>query len=115
MRLLIPVFSPVMGTWGGLIRVLAVAEAALAAGHDVAFGASGYLEESLYGAEGCADLAHGSWADPPGGGCQDGGAGSVAALVVQYLVGEVGLGCAEPGTDLVHVHVVVADPRLGAE
>jgi UDP:flavonoid glycosyltransferase YjiC (YdhE family) len=47
MRLLIPVFSPVMGTWGGLTRVLAVAEAALAAGHEVAFCASGYLESHL--------------------------------------------------------------------
>jgi hypothetical protein len=33
MRLLIPVFSPATGTWGGLTRVIAVAEAAKQAGH----------------------------------------------------------------------------------
>lgn len=47
MRLLIPLFSPATGTWGGLTRVVAVAEAARAAGHDVACCASGYLESSL--------------------------------------------------------------------
>lgn len=43
MRLLIPVFSPATGTWGGLTRVLAIAEAAQQAGHGVAFCASGNL------------------------------------------------------------------------
>jgi UDP:flavonoid glycosyltransferase YjiC (YdhE family) len=47
MRLLIPLFSPPTGTWGGLTRVIAVAEAAAAAGHEVAFCAAGYLEQSL--------------------------------------------------------------------
>ncbi len=47
MRLLIPVFSPSTGTWGGLTRVLAIAEAAREAGHEVAFCASGYLEGAL--------------------------------------------------------------------
>jgi UDP:flavonoid glycosyltransferase YjiC (YdhE family) len=47
MRLLIPVFSPPTGTWGGLTRAIAVAEAATAAGHAVAFCAAGYLEEAL--------------------------------------------------------------------
>lgn len=47
MRLLIPLFSPPMGTWGGLTRVIAVAEAARQAGHDVAFCAAGYLETNL--------------------------------------------------------------------
>jgi UDP:flavonoid glycosyltransferase YjiC (YdhE family) len=41
MRLLIPLFSPATGTWGGLTRALALAEAALARGHAVAFCASG--------------------------------------------------------------------------
>jgi hypothetical protein len=35
------------GTWGGLTRVIAVAEAARQAGHQVAFCASGYLSTSL--------------------------------------------------------------------
>lgn len=43
LRILIPVFSPATGTWGGLTRVLAVAEAARAAGHAIAFCASGPL------------------------------------------------------------------------
>lgn len=43
MKLLIPLFSPATGTWGGLTRVIAVAEAARQADHQVAFGASGYL------------------------------------------------------------------------
>jgi len=47
MRLLIPVFSPATGTWGGLTRSLAIAEAAQKAGHEVAFCASGTLEETL--------------------------------------------------------------------
>lgn len=47
MRLLIPVFSPPVGTWGGLTRVIAIAEAATAAGHDVAFCASGQLAVQL--------------------------------------------------------------------
>ena len=47
MPLLIPVFSPATGTWGGLTRVIAVAEAARQAGHQVAFCASGYLLTSL--------------------------------------------------------------------
>jgi hypothetical protein len=47
MRLLIPVFSPATGTWGGLTRVLAIAEAAERAGHPVAFCASGYVERTL--------------------------------------------------------------------
>jgi len=47
MKLLIAVFSPATGTWGGLTRVVAVARAAEAAGHQVAFCASGSLETSL--------------------------------------------------------------------
>jgi UDP:flavonoid glycosyltransferase YjiC (YdhE family) len=47
MKLLIPLFSPPTGTWGGLTRVIAVAEAATAAGHEVAFCAAGYLEQAL--------------------------------------------------------------------
>src|SRR5512146_1706534 len=47
MRLLVPLFSPATGTWGGLTRVIAVADAAQAAGHKVAFCASGYLEADL--------------------------------------------------------------------
>ena len=47
MRLLIPLFSPATGTWGGLTRVIAVADAAQKAGHVVAFCASGYLEDEL--------------------------------------------------------------------
>ncbi len=47
MNLLIPVFSPVAGTWGGLTRVLAIAEAAQQAGHRVAFCASGYVLQQL--------------------------------------------------------------------
>jgi hypothetical protein len=46
-RLLIPVFSPTTGTWGGLTRVLAVARAAESAGHQVAFVASGALAGDL--------------------------------------------------------------------
>jgi len=47
MRLLIPVFSPPIETWGGLTRSLALAEAAEAAGHQVAFCASGPQEAAL--------------------------------------------------------------------
>jgi UDP:flavonoid glycosyltransferase YjiC (YdhE family) len=47
MRLLILLFSPATGTWGGLTRVIAIAEAAEKAGHSVAFCASGYLEATL--------------------------------------------------------------------
>lgn len=47
MRLLIPLFSPATGTWGGLTRVIAIADAARKAGHQVAFCASGYLETAL--------------------------------------------------------------------
>ena len=47
MKLLIPLFSPPTGTWGGLTRVIAVAEAATAVGHEVAFCAAGYLEQAL--------------------------------------------------------------------
>lgn len=47
MKLLIPLFSPPTGTWGGLTRVVAVAEAAREAGHQVAFCATGYVEETL--------------------------------------------------------------------
>ena len=47
MRLLIPVFSPATGSWGGLTRVVAIAEAASRAGHKVAFCASGYLQTAL--------------------------------------------------------------------
>jgi UDP:flavonoid glycosyltransferase YjiC (YdhE family) len=47
MKLLIPLFSPPTGTWGGLTRSVAVAEATMAAGHEVAFCAAGYLEKAL--------------------------------------------------------------------
>ncbi len=47
MRLLIPIFSPATGTWGGLTRLLAVAGAARQAGHSVAFCASGHLAQTL--------------------------------------------------------------------
>jgi UDP:flavonoid glycosyltransferase YjiC (YdhE family) len=47
MRLLIPMFCPAAGTWGGLTRVVAVAEAAVQAGHEVAFCASGRLETQV--------------------------------------------------------------------
>ena len=48
MRLLIPLFSPATGTWGGLTRALALAQAARQAGHSVAFCASGYIEKTLH-------------------------------------------------------------------
>ena len=47
MRLLIPLFSPATGTWGGLTRGLAVAKTARAAGHEVAFCAAGDLGKSI--------------------------------------------------------------------
>jgi hypothetical protein len=47
MKILIPLFSPPTGTWGGLTRVLAIVQAARAAGHQVAFCASGSLANSL--------------------------------------------------------------------
>jgi UDP:flavonoid glycosyltransferase YjiC (YdhE family) len=47
MRLLILLFSPATGTWGGLTRAVAVAEAAKHAGHEVALCASGYLGSTL--------------------------------------------------------------------
>jgi UDP:flavonoid glycosyltransferase YjiC (YdhE family) len=47
MRLLIPLFSPVACTWGGLTRVVAIASAAQESGHEVAFCASGYLASAL--------------------------------------------------------------------
>lgn len=47
MKLLIPLFSPATGTWGGLTRGIAIAQAAQKAGHLVAFCASGYLESVL--------------------------------------------------------------------
>lgn len=47
MKILIPLFSPPTGTWGGLTRVIAITQAAQAAGHQVAFCASGSLANSL--------------------------------------------------------------------
>jgi UDP:flavonoid glycosyltransferase YjiC (YdhE family) len=47
MRLLIPLFSPATGTWGGLTRVVAIATTAQEAGHEVAFCAAGYLAKVL--------------------------------------------------------------------
>jgi len=47
MNLLIPLFSPATGTWGGLTRVIAIAEAARDMGHQVAFCAAGPLAGSL--------------------------------------------------------------------
>src|SRR5512133_3069376 len=47
MRLLIPLFSPATGSWGGLTRVIAIAECAKARGHSVAFCASGSLADDL--------------------------------------------------------------------
>lgn len=49
MRLLIPLFSPAVPTWGGLTRAVAVAEAAVAAGHEVAICASGALADTAAG------------------------------------------------------------------
>jgi len=47
MRILVPVFSPTGGTWGGITRVIAVAEAAQRSGHLIAFCASGDLAKKL--------------------------------------------------------------------
>jgi UDP:flavonoid glycosyltransferase YjiC (YdhE family) len=47
MRLMIPLFSPATGTWGGLTRAVAIAQAAPRLGHEVAFCASGSLDETL--------------------------------------------------------------------
>jgi len=47
MKLLIPLFSPATGTWGGLTRVTALADAARQSDHKVAFCASGYLKTTL--------------------------------------------------------------------
>jgi UDP:flavonoid glycosyltransferase YjiC (YdhE family) len=47
MKLLIPVFSPPTGTWGGLTRVIAIADAARRAGHSAAFCAAGYTADTL--------------------------------------------------------------------
>jgi hypothetical protein len=47
MRLLITLFSPSMGTFGGLTRGLAVAEAARERGHQVTFAAAGHAAEVL--------------------------------------------------------------------
>lgn len=47
MRILIPLFSPPTGTWGGLTRVLAIATAAQQRGHEIAFAASGSLAKQL--------------------------------------------------------------------
>lgn len=47
MKILIPLFSSPTGTWGGLTRVTAIARAAEAAGHEIAFCASGSLADDL--------------------------------------------------------------------
>jgi UDP:flavonoid glycosyltransferase YjiC (YdhE family) len=47
MNLLISLFSPATGTWGGITRGVAVAEAARNAGHKVAFCAAGYVADTL--------------------------------------------------------------------
>jgi UDP:flavonoid glycosyltransferase YjiC (YdhE family) len=47
MRILFLLFSPPTGTWGSLTRISAVADRARSEGHEVAFCASGYLEERL--------------------------------------------------------------------
>jgi UDP:flavonoid glycosyltransferase YjiC (YdhE family) len=47
MRILVPVFSPATGTWGGLTRVVAFAQAAQGIGHQIAFVASGPLADDL--------------------------------------------------------------------
>jgi hypothetical protein len=47
MRLLIWLFSAATGTWGGLTRAVVVAEAAEAAGHQVAFCASGSVADTI--------------------------------------------------------------------
>lgn len=47
MKLLVLLFSPPTGSWGSLTRVLAIADAAIQKGHQVAFCASGYLAHRL--------------------------------------------------------------------
>ncbi len=47
MNLLIPLFSPATGTWGGITRSVAMVEAARKAGHQVAFCSSGSMAEGL--------------------------------------------------------------------
>jgi hypothetical protein len=47
MRILIPLFSPATGTWGGLTRVIDIAKEGKEDGHEVAFCASGRLETEL--------------------------------------------------------------------
>src|SRR5512133_2692616 len=47
MKLLIPLFSPTTGTWGGVTRSVALVEAARRAGHQVAFCSSGGMAEGL--------------------------------------------------------------------
>ncbi len=47
MRLLIPMFSPATGTWGGMTRVVAIYEAACRSGHQVAFCAAGEMAAAL--------------------------------------------------------------------
>ncbi len=47
MNLLIPLFSPSTGTWGGVTRSVALYEAARKAGHQVAFCSSGGMAEGL--------------------------------------------------------------------
>ena len=47
MKLLIPLFSPATGTWGGMTRVMAITQAAQQAGHQVAFCAAGQLGTDL--------------------------------------------------------------------
>jgi UDP:flavonoid glycosyltransferase YjiC (YdhE family) len=49
MKILVPLFSPSTGTWGGLTRVISIIEAAKESGHTIAICASGYLEETLRG------------------------------------------------------------------
>lgn len=47
MKWLLPIFSPPTGTYGGLTRVLAIAKAAQAAGHEVRFCAAGGQADTL--------------------------------------------------------------------
>jgi hypothetical protein len=47
MKILIPLFTPSTGNWGGLTRMLAIADAANAEGHSVAFCAAGSLRSLL--------------------------------------------------------------------
>ena len=48
MRILLPVYSPpTAGTWGGLTRALAIADAARQRGHEIAFCASGLIYATL--------------------------------------------------------------------